>query len=74
MYKCLCMKIYVSQPHGHDLTCLLCSRHTDPSDMERITNDTRKLGLVVIRGTQVSLVSPKDGMEEISNPFLTVEE
>jgi U6 snRNA-associated Sm-like protein LSm7 len=42
--------------------------------MERITNDTRKLGLVVIRGTQVSLVSPKDGMEEISNPFLTVEE
>ena len=47
---------------------------TDPTDMEKLTIATRKLGLVVVRGTQVSLVSPKDGMEEISNPFLTVEE
>ena len=31
---------------------------------------TRKLGLVVVRGTQVSLVSPQEGMEEIANPFL----
>lgn len=31
---------------------------------------TRKLGMVVIRGTQVSLVSPQDGVEEIANPFL----
>lgn len=42
----------------------------DPEDMERITDKTRKLGLVVVRGTQVSLVSPRDGMEEIANPFL----
>ena len=26
--------------------------------------------MVVIRGTQVSLVSPEDGTEEIANPFL----
>lgn len=43
---------------------------TDPEDVHRITDKTRKLGLVVIRGTQVSLVSPKDGMEEIANPFV----
>lgn len=46
----------------------------DPSDFEVITNQRRKLGLVVIRGTQVSLVAPMDGMEEISNPFIQEEE
>ena len=35
---------------------------------------TRKLGLAVVRGPQVSLVSPEDGTEEISNPFLGGEE
>jgi hypothetical protein len=33
------------------------------------TDVSRKLGLLVIRGTQVSVISPQDGMEEISNPF-----
>ena len=42
----------------------------DPDDPEQITDQTRKLGLVVIRGTQVSLVSPEEGTEEIANPFL----
>mmetsp|Transcript_34868 Transcript_34868/g.71266 ORF Transcript_34868/g.71266 Transcript_34868/m.71266 type:complete len:136 (-) Transcript_34868:320-727(-) len=42
----------------------------DPDDQTKITNQTRKLGLVVVRGTQVSLVSPEDGLEEIANPFL----
>jgi U6 snRNA-associated Sm-like protein LSm7 len=32
------------------------------------------LGLVVVRGTQVSLVSPQEGVEEIANPFLVAEE
>ena len=32
------------------------------------------LGLVVCRGTQVSLICPSDGMEEIANPFEAVEE
>jgi U6 snRNA-associated Sm-like protein LSm7 len=39
--------------------------------MERVLETTRRLGLVVIRGTQVSLLSPEDGMEEIANPFVT---
>lgn len=38
------------------------------------TDTTRKLGMVVLRGTQVSLISPKDGVEEISNPFLQAAE
>lgn len=42
----------------------------DPEDSEKVTDQTRKLGLVVVRGTQVSLVSPQDGVEEIANPFL----
>eukprot|EP00549_Striatella_unipunctata_P006577 CAMPEP_0118695880 /NCGR_PEP_ID=MMETSP0800-20121206/13478_1 /TAXON_ID=210618 ORGANISM="Striatella unipunctata, Strain CCMP2910" /NCGR_SAMPLE_ID=MMETSP0800 /ASSEMBLY_ACC=CAM_ASM_000638 /LENGTH=85 /DNA_ID=CAMNT_0006594813 /DNA_START=134 /DNA_END=391 /DNA_ORIENTATION=+ len=42
----------------------------DPMDMQIVTDETRKLGKVVIRGTQVSLISPEDGTEEIANPFL----
>jgi U6 snRNA-associated Sm-like protein LSm7 len=43
-------------------------------DPERVTDQKRKLGLVVVRGTQVSLVSPQDGVEEIANPFLPTED
>merc|ERR1712071_167218 len=43
----------------------------DQTDSQKTTNVTRKLGLVVVRGTQVSLVSPEEGMEEIANPFLS---
>jgi len=46
----------------------------DPNDPNVITGKTRKLGLVVVRGTQVSLVSPEDGMEEIANPFIATTE
>eukprot|EP00980_Cylindrotheca_fusiformis_P030990 scaffold25694_cov127-Cylindrotheca_fusiformis.AAC.21 len=45
----------------------------DPEDSETITDKSRKLGLVVIRGTQVSLVSPQDGVEEIANPFVAAD-
>jgi U6 snRNA-associated Sm-like protein LSm7 len=46
----------------------------DPQDFEKVTDNTRKLGLIVVRGTQVSLVSPQEGVEEIANPFLVEEE
>lgn len=42
----------------------------DSEDPYRVTEKSRKLGLVVVRGTQVSLVTPEDGTEEIANPFL----
>mmetsp|Transcript_13366 Transcript_13366/g.28028 ORF Transcript_13366/g.28028 Transcript_13366/m.28028 type:complete len:107 (-) Transcript_13366:1802-2122(-) len=46
----------------------------DSEDYEKITDQKRTLGLVVVRGTQVSLVSPQDGVEEIENPFLVAED
>jgi hypothetical protein len=58
--------------------CSLLTFHVslsiDPEDSQRVTDKTRKLGLVVVRGTQVSLVSPQDGVEEIANPFIAAEE
>lgn len=46
---------------------------TDP-ETHIATDKTRNLGLIVVRGTQVSLVSPEDGAEEIANPFITVDD
>ncbi|TFK48304.1 U6 snRNA-associated Sm-like protein LSm7 [Heliocybe sulcata] len=34
---------------------------------------TRALGLVVLRGPTITLLSPVDGFEEIANPFLAQE-
>ena len=34
---------------------------------------TRSLGLVVVRGTLLVLLSPVDGTEEIANPFASAE-
>jgi len=42
----------------------------DPED-GRLLNETRALGLSVLRGTAVILISPLDGSEEIENPFLS---
>jgi U6 snRNA-associated Sm-like protein LSm7 len=36
----------------------------------RVTDQTRTLGLVVCRGTAVTLIAPTTGMEEIANPFM----
>ena len=49
-----------------------CSIHvlfTDPEDPLRVTEQTRRLGLIVCRGTSVMTVAPSDGTEEIENPF-----
>lgn len=46
---------------------------TNPADTEdplRVTDETRTLGLVVCRGTSVTLVAPTAGTEEIANPFI----
>ncbi|KAI9316261.1 hypothetical protein BX666DRAFT_1948940 [Dichotomocladium elegans] len=36
-----------------------------------VTEKSRELGLAVLRGTAVILISPVDGSEEIENPFVT---
>ena len=43
----------------------------DPEDAQKLTNDTRSLGLVVCRGTNIILICPQDGMEQIANPFVS---
>lgn len=50
------------------------SYDVDPDDPLRITDNTRSLGLVVCRGTAVMLVAPTNGMEAISNPFVSQDE
>jgi U6 snRNA-associated Sm-like protein LSm7 len=47
---------------------------SDPKDLSQVTDKTRELGLIVIRGTQVALIAPSDEMEEIANPFGESEE
>ncbi|KAK7432844.1 U6 snRNP-associated protein Lsm7 [Neonectria magnoliae] len=37
-------------------------------------DSTRSLGLVVVRGTLLVLVSPVDGSEEIANPFVQADD
>jgi U6 snRNA-associated Sm-like protein LSm7 len=56
--------------HINQTDLCFATHFLDKDDPEKITNRSRKLGLVVIRGTQVSLVSPEEGTEEIANPFL----
>ena len=41
----------------------------DPADPTQVTDKTRKLGLVICRGTQVTLICPSSEMLEIANPF-----
>lgn len=45
-------------------------RETDDEGNET----TRSLGLVVVRGTLLVVISPVDGSEVIANPFLQQEE
>eukprot|EP00051_Salpingoeca_urceolata_P033515 m.21028 g.21028 ORF g.21028 m.21028 type:complete len:100 (+) comp6322_c1_seq1:102-401(+) len=46
----------------------------DPEDPFKLSAATRRLDLVVCRGTSVILICPQDGMEEIANPFIQEEE
>jgi len=41
----------------------------DPKDPSRITDRTRNLGLIVARGTSITVVNPEAGFIEIDNPF-----
>lgn len=47
---------------------------SDPKDLSQYTGQTRSLGLVICRGTQVSIFCPSDEMEEIANPFAEYDE
>lgn len=38
-----------------------------------VLDETRDLGLVVVRGPTLVMISPVEGAEEIANPFLQAE-
>ncbi|KAJ1827533.1 U6 snRNP-associated protein Lsm7 [Coemansia sp. RSA 2599] len=42
----------------------------DPENPDSSEEKTRHIGLVVLRGPSIILVSPTDGSEEIENPFV----
>ncbi|GMT24374.1 hypothetical protein PFISCL1PPCAC_15671, partial [Pristionchus fissidentatus] len=46
----------------------------DAEDPTIIGDETRNLGLIVARGTAITVVAPSDGMEQIPNPFQNAEE
>lgn len=56
------------------LTHWCAASRLDPDDPLRVTDATRSLGLVVLRGTAVMVVAPTDGTEEIANPFAAPED
>lgn len=66
--------------HAHFSFSLHYSRTLSASVADTIITDdegnesTRSLGLVVVRGTLLVLVSPVDGSEEIANPFVQPED
>jgi len=60
--------IYVSCAHAQPLL--------DPTSLDpyQLGDETRTLGLTVLRGTSVMMISPTDGTQEIENPFQAAEE
>ncbi|WKY06121.1 hypothetical protein Q1695_006377 [Nippostrongylus brasiliensis] len=46
----------------------------DPENPGTVGDDTRSLGLIVARGTAITVVAPSDGMEQIDNPFAQQDE
>lgn len=46
----------------------------DPEDDSILTEETRDLGTVVVRGTQMLTLSPFEGTELIENPFAVQEQ
>ncbi|GAB5591201.1 U6 snRNP-associated protein Lsm7 [Umbelopsis nana] len=49
------------------------TEHIKDLETDQYTSKTRSLGLSVLRGTAIILISPVDGSEEIENPFLAAE-
>ena len=62
------VRFFIDLEHYHALTMRF-------SPYARIESEqtTRILGLVVLRGPTITLLSPVDGHEEIANPFMAQE-
>lgn len=67
LHACLgCAEGSITWP---DLHC-----YADPADPSIVTEKTRQLGLIVARGTAVTVVAPSDGTISIENPFLQAQQ
>ncbi|PJF19630.1 U6 snRNA-associated Sm-like protein LSm7, partial [Paramicrosporidium saccamoebae] len=53
------------------LTNMVLDQATERIDKGGLTE--RTLGFVVVKGSQVAMVAPATGIEEVSNPFFTNE-
>lgn len=53
--------------------CTLMLKSTVANGATETEETTRSLGLVVLRGPTITLLSPVDGSEEIANPFVAQE-
>eukprot|EP01126_Amoeba_proteus_P002760 TRINITY_DN10892_c0_g1_i2.p1 TRINITY_DN10892_c0_g1~~TRINITY_DN10892_c0_g1_i2.p1 ORF type:complete len:112 (-),score=30.23 TRINITY_DN10892_c0_g1_i2:290-625(-) len=51
-----------------------CLEFLRDTETFKVTNATRKLGLVVCKGSAVMCVFPAEGTEEIDNPYADAEE
>ena len=52
----------------------VCGACASAGESGEAPSSERELGVVVCRGTSVTLVCPREGMEEIANPFADVDE
>ncbi|KAF7845838.1 hypothetical protein BT93_L0394 [Corymbia citriodora subsp. variegata] len=60
---------------GHDqLMNLVLDNVKELTRDDEGNSSSRPLGLLVARGTLLTLISPMDGSEEIANPFVQAEE
>jgi len=54
---------------GFDALLNLVLDDVEEKPTEDSNTQSRSLGLVVLRGTAIVVISPTNGMEEIANPF-----
>lgn len=59
---------------GISIVCLRMPQRANRGVDEEGNTSTRKLGLLVARGTLLVLISPTDGSEEIANPFVQADD
>ena len=76
--KCIGGREFTGVLKGHDpvpnLVLDECVEHLrDPEDLYVLTGEQREIGLLLLRGTSLVAVGPEDGLESISNPFVTEE-
>ena len=74
--KCIGGREFTGILKGHDpvpnLVLDECVEYLrDENDLYVLNGESREIGLLLIRGTSLIAVGPEDGIESISNPFVS---